>query len=698
MFICVLVISSLAKSDESNNSVSLEKEVCENGFILSDHCLSYCPTGFSSTNKICSENPSSSLNFDFYQDIFKQDPEKVPLTSLLTSDLPENEARLTDMGIALRGLSRNLKKRKIDLAPIFTIELSFLSFTSGTVFKDQSGDIEVSISKTLKNRNLIIKILGIAQVYKVKHDWVQVSMGLKYLRNLVKVSLFVNEEKDFFDIEYKEKFDLQQVSFDIGSENFFGVLRKFKVFQYEARFEMEELGKCEMMESMSCLLCYDDRCFQECCLGENGSYERRLGVIMDGVSIAKNDCPVFYSLVNGTCISNNRPALVFSFDTVDMVITDTYSSNISLVSSAVPALFGTNRGKYFDGLSNYFELRVDNNYLCKNLTLYYWIKTDYSYIGSLFSGINFQIVHFSYMIYFNYTRIGFSQNVDLTNRWSLIKIKMMSSGLKFTISSAILENNFYNFNFTVILNNLNPDEVLEGLFSVGKSLAGNYYKGWMYLLVLSSDSSIENSLVLSTSCSSLSTSTHPCPLNYNLGYFLNASGLPEPCPNSLLNCKSSTDISICVDPNCKTCSSSNYFACKSCTNLLYKGYCFFECPYLTETLDNLNCNQVANTYSITFEGGIKSNHSSLSLIFSGTGVPKSIKSRGTYFPPNSFAYSPYSYYMTPEITQMMWVKVLDFTSITIGFVYLWSFMYSILIMLVRLGHLMTSILIEVGRS
>ena len=167
------------------------------------------------------------------------------------------------------------------------------------------------------------------------------------------------------------------------------------------------------------------------------------------------DCPIFYTLLDGNCIKNNRPAIVFSFETAELIINDTYSTNISLVSSPVPPLYGTNRGKYFNGLSNYFQLNVDYNYLWKNLTLYLWAFPENTIRASLIGGQNFEILVDGLGLAYNYTKIGFSQDVQLANKWNLIKIHMMFSGSGFTISSAILENSVYNYNYTVYLDSSN---------------------------------------------------------------------------------------------------------------------------------------------------------------------------------------------------------------------------------------------------
>ena len=51
----------------------------------------------------------------------------------------------------------------------------------------------------------------------------------------------------------------------------------------------------------------------------------------------------------------------------------------------------------------------------------------------------------------------------------------------------------------------------------------------------------------------------------------------------------------------------------------------------------------------------------------GAGIPKSIHSRGTYFPKNTYGYSASSYYFFPEFTQIAWVKIIELGTIKIGF-------------------------------
>ena len=674
MFFCLIAFVFVVNSNERVFKTSDTQVACENGFQVGNHCLEYCPTGFLLQDFKCHENSALALNLEFSQDFPDEDLEKVSFSSLLSSTSTNNEAKLTERGLALQGSILNLNKRKISLAPEFTIELNFICLSPGTVLNDQKENFVVWISENFKTRVLNVKVLEKTEVFNVENDWVHVVIGLRYLHDVAKVKIGVNGEIKEFEIEESREFSMKEVFFELGKNDFVGLVWDLKVHQFETRGEKQELWKCGMMDSAECLLCYGTQCFGKCCLEEIKRGERKLEVIVNGVTIiGKIACPIFYSMLNQVCASDPKPTLVFSLETSQDNITEN-TTDYSLVASPEPPLYGFKRGKYFNGMTNFYKLNVNDGYFFPNLLIYMWIYPEHTTSISLFSGSNFKIFLKSNNITYK-TSTNLIRSGNIAKKWSFLKIKMtLISGnlnLKVFIMPSISEESNFIYNMQ------NEDKSLDGVFYIGKDDTSRLFRGWMYLLIISNDQNTENWPIFTQNCLSNIILSHPCPELFSLGYIQVATAL-QLCPANSLNCKTSTDCNICLDPNCITCNINKYFTCENCINYIFRGQCFNECPYFTTLNSPRMCSLVDTTYSISFEDAIISSDPSLSLIFgansvtssgtsTSTGIPKSIDSRGTYIPPNTFGKSSSSYYFFPEFTQIAWVKFFTLTTTKIGF-------------------------------
>ena len=190
----------------------------------------------------------------------------------------------------------------------------------------------------------------------------------------------------------------------------------------------------------------------------------------------------------------------------------------------------------------------------------------------------------------------------------------------------------------------------------------------MYLLVISPDSRIESTLKLNKNCFSRTPVQLLCPREYDLGYYLNPYLEAELCESNRLNCRDKSDCNICSDINCLNCTNSRFFGCASCINsFLYGGYCYMECPLFTTQISSNECQLSNDIYSLSFAAGIKTIHQSFVLSFSGSGIPIYVPQRGMYFPQSTLGTSYPSYYLMPEITQFIWMKVIDSGLKIVGF-------------------------------
>ena len=383
----LLLSTNLAYASVSNSNL-IDSSSCIAGYQYEGLCYSKCPSGFWQFQGFC--KPKNKPFFTTND-----------LDSNLTQNYSQNEEKIKQIeysdkrGLFFNHFSSLSVQGPSDASYTLTVNLFLLILEDGNLVAAHGDFIILKVDKfnieVMADGNLILK----KEIFDYG-TWLQVFFRVKMIGlDEAQAGFGVGEsqgEKQFF-IDSKMFWDRRFCIGDLGNgDGFAGFFYRADFFNqiFEEKFWFD-LDGCFFEENENIKLQVLAQLESLC----SSHPKRKLLACLNPPSctVSSSSCPTFFTADSQqTCVlqgSSSKQLILFYFDTSYKDINDLPPSSykLSLVSTSETAQGAYKRGKYLNGISDYYQISPQVNFPL-NTTFVFWIKFEGTPISALISKVN----------------------------------------------------------------------------------------------------------------------------------------------------------------------------------------------------------------------------------------------------------------------------------------------------------------------